>query len=244
MQSILEIFFEPWYRLTIWYFKRGYHMKEKWGELEKGFATLAAQYDEIYYKGGFKQKLMNLRLKEVIAEVDPKKGEGILEIGPGSGAYTLALLEKGAKVTSVDISEEMIEVCKKRVEDRGFKVEFYQGNILNIPVENETMNKGIAIGIMTHLPEKRLVSEAVAEMLRVVKRGGAIWFDLPKYHPAKILYTKLYLRLQPHSEESGKLENHLFSNRDIEKLKSGGRTISTRKFGKGIYYLVKIEKNA
>ena len=59
-------------------------MKGKWRYPDKGFATLATRYDEIYYKEGFKQKLMALRLKEVITEVGPKKGERILEIGPGS----------------------------------------------------------------------------------------------------------------------------------------------------------------
>ena len=116
---------------------------------------------------------MKKRLKEVLQEVDPKKGEKILEIGPGSGAYTLAPLEKGAEITAIDISEDMIEVCKKKVEDSGFKAEFHQGNILklNIPIQDETMDKVIAIGIMTHLPEKKMFLDAVKEMLRTVKGG-------------------------------------------------------------------------
>lgn len=65
----------------------------------------------------------------------------------------------------------MIEVCKKKVEDKGFKAEFLQGNILNIPIQDETMDKAIAIGIMTHLPEKKMFAGAVKEMLRTV-RGG------------------------------------------------------------------------
>ena len=118
------------------------------------------------------ESIMMKRLDEIIAEVEPKKGEKILEIGPGSGAYTLALLEKGAEVTAIDISEDMIEICKKKVEDKGFKAEFHQGNILNIPIHDETMDKAIAIGIMTHLPEKKMFADAVKEMLRTVRGGG------------------------------------------------------------------------
>ena len=147
-------------------------MTRKWKELEEGFSSVSTRYDEIYYEKGLKQRLMDRRLNEILGEVNPKKGEKILEIGPGSGAYTLALLEKGAEVSAIDISEDMIEVCKKKVEDRVFKAEFHQGNILNIPIQDETMDKAIAIGIMTHLPEKKMFVDAVNEMLRTIRWGG------------------------------------------------------------------------
>ena len=49
---------------------------------------------------------------------------------------------------------------------------FHQGNILNIPIQDETMGKAIAIGIMTYLPEKKMFADAVKEMLRTVREGG------------------------------------------------------------------------
>ena len=219
-------------------------MTRKWKELEEGFSSVSTRYDEIYYEKGLKQRLMDRRLNEILGEVNPKKGEKILEIGPGSGAYTLALLEKGAEVSAIDISEDMIEVCKKKVEERVFKAEFHQGNILNIPIQDETMDKAIAIGIMTHLPEKKMFVDAVNEMLRTIRWGGAIWFDLPRYHPIKIIYTKVYLKLKPFSEESKRLQSHLFTNKDIQNLTQGDRNISVKKIGYGIYYLVKIVKIA
>jgi len=218
-------------------------MTRKWEELEEGFSSVSTRYDEIYYEKGLKQRLMERRLGEILGEVNPKNGEKILEIGPGSGAYTLALLEKGAEVTAIDISEDMIEACKKKVEDRGFEAEFHQGNILDIPIQDETMDKAIAIGIMTHLPEKKMFADAVKEMLRAV-RGGGIWFDLPRYHPIKVLYTKAYLKLKPFSEESKRLESHLFTNKDIQSIIRWDRNVSVKKIGYGIYYLVKIVKIA
>ncbi len=217
-------------------------MEGQWRELREGFQSISRRYSEIYYKNGLKQRLMSKRLKEVIAEVDPKKSEEILEIGPGSGAYTLALLEKGADVTAIDISENMIEVCRKRME--ASRPNFVQGNILNIPIRHKTMDKAIAIGIMTHLPEKKMFADAVKEMLRVVREGGAIWFDLPRYHLIKVLYTKLYLKLKPFSKESKRLRNHLFTNKDIQSLMRRGRIMYTKKIGYGIHYLVKIVKIA
>jgi len=150
-------------------------MTRKWKELEEGFSSVSTRYDEIYYRKGLKQKLMNKRRNEIFTEVDPSRGEKILEIGPGSSAYTRALHEKGAEVTAVDIFKNIIEACKKKVEDRGFKAEFHQGNILNIPIQDETMDKAIAIGIMTHLPEKKMFADAVKEMLRTLRGGGGLF---------------------------------------------------------------------
>lgn len=73
--------------------------------------------------------------------------------------------------------------------------------------------------------------------------GGVIWFDLPRYHPIKVLYSKGYLKLKPFSEESKKLHSHLFTNKDIQSLTQGDRNISVKKIGYGIHYLVKIVKN-
>ena len=219
-------------------------MARKWKELEEGFSSVSTRYDEIYYRKGLKQKLMNKRRNEIFTEVDPSRGEKILEIGPGSSAYTRALHEKGAEVTAVDIFKNIIEACKKKVEDRGFKAEFHQGNILNIPIQDETMDKAIVIGIMTHLPEKKMFTDAVKKMLRTVKGSGAIWFDLPRYHPIKILYTKLYLKHKPFSEESKRLQSPLFTNKDIQSLMQQDRNISIKKIGYGIYYLVKVVKIA
>lgn len=47
----------------------------------------------------------------------------VLEIGPGTGALTAALLEEGADVTAIDIDPQMIEILRGRPELRGATVE-------------------------------------------------------------------------------------------------------------------------
>ena len=44
------------------------------------------------------------------------------------------------------------------------------------------------------------------------------------------------------SEESKRLQSHLFSDKDIQRLMQQDRNISVKKIGYGIYYLVKIVK--
>lgn len=47
----------------------------------------------------------------------------VLEIGPGTGALTAALLEAGADVTAIDIDPQMIQILRGRPELRGATIE-------------------------------------------------------------------------------------------------------------------------
>ncbi len=216
--------------------------KDKWKELEDGFSSRATVYHKIYYDRGIMRKLMLKRLSEIMTEVSPKQNENILEVGCGSGAYTSKLLKKGSNITVIDISAEMIEVCRNRIEERGYKADFHQANISDIPIQDNTMDKAIAIGIMTHLPEKKMLAYAINEMLRTVKLGGTIWFDLPRYHPIKFLYTKIYRKIGHFSRETKRIRRHLFTMEDIRSIKCHNQAISIKKIGYGIYYLVRITK--
>ena len=48
-------------------------------------------------------------IKKIIAEIDPKENELIIEIGPGQGAITQKLLESKASLTAIEIDKRIIE---------------------------------------------------------------------------------------------------------------------------------------
>ncbi len=50
------------------------------------------------------------------------KGETVLEIGPGEGALTAVLLERGAKVVALEKDARLIEVLKEKFKGQDFKV--------------------------------------------------------------------------------------------------------------------------
>lgn len=55
-------------------------------------------------------------LQEAVAsEAAPEPGREVLEIGCGTGAVTARLLERGARVTALDQSPEMMEQARRRV---------------------------------------------------------------------------------------------------------------------------------
>lgn len=46
------------------------------------------------------------------------KGKRVLDAGCGPGVYTETLLERGAEVVAIDVSEKMIEIARRTVSDR------------------------------------------------------------------------------------------------------------------------------
>jgi len=56
-------------------------------------------------------------LEAILAEADPGPGRGILEIGPGLGLLTGALLEAGAVVTAVELDHGLAHLLRERFAD-------------------------------------------------------------------------------------------------------------------------------
>lgn len=65
--------------------------------------------------------------EEVIGLLDPKKGEEILDVGCGTGDLAELVREKGAQVTGIDSSAEMIEAAKQKFPLIDFHVQSVTG---------------------------------------------------------------------------------------------------------------------
>jgi len=68
---------------------------------------------------------------EILSWLVPKKDERILDLGCGEGTLAIKIMERGAKVTGVDSSEDMI----KAAQNKG--VEAYVANAAALPYRNE-----------------------------------------------------------------------------------------------------------
>ena len=56
-------------------------------------------------------------IKKIIAEIDPKENDRIIEIGPGRGALTEKLLETKAGLTAVEIDKRVIDELNDKFKD-------------------------------------------------------------------------------------------------------------------------------
>ena len=103
-----------------------------------------------------------------------KKGAKILEIGAGTGRYSIALAKAGFNVTSVELVEHNLEVLKKNSEDLA-NIQSYQGDALDLSrFADNSFDVTLLFGPLYHLYESQDVQKAIDEAIRVTKPDGVI----------------------------------------------------------------------
>ncbi len=103
-----------------------------------------------------------------------KAGDKILEIGAGTGRYSIALAKEGYDVTAVELVEKNLEVLKQKSSELK-NVQAFQGDALNLGwFADDTFDVTLVFGPLYHLYEEKDVQMALDEAIRVTKTGGVI----------------------------------------------------------------------
>jgi len=97
--------------------------KEKFASVKKIYSLWAENYDNDRNIPIF---LEEKATKSLLKNIKDKK---ILDLGCGTGRYAIPLAKKGAKVTAVDFSKEMISIAKKKAKENKLNVTFITENI-------------------------------------------------------------------------------------------------------------------
>ncbi len=136
--------------------------------------TKATEYD---IKSGYKiwsktydtEENILIQIEEpIVKRILKKYSRGkALDLGCGTGRYSLYLDSLGHSVTGVDISKDMIRLAQKKSK----KVQFIQGDISNLSFEDnkfDLMVSGLAIHYVKNL------EKAINEFARVLRPGGQL----------------------------------------------------------------------
>ena len=118
------------------------------------------------------------------------KGKHILEAGCGAGRFTEILLEKGAVVTSIDLSDA-VEANQDNFPQNG-QHRIAQADILALPFGRQQFDIVMCLGVIQHTPNPERTIEA---LYKQVKPGGWLVFDHYTYNV--LYYTKMapYFRM-------------------------------------------------
>lgn len=126
------------------------------------------KYDEWFETpiGALVKKYENHLLLDLL---QPHSGERILDIGCGTGVFTLNILACGPHVTGLDISQPMLK--RAGYKTKGYPFLAVAGDMLFLPFADECFDKVVS---MTALEFVADVEAAVAELFRVTRKGGII----------------------------------------------------------------------
>ena len=132
-------------------------------------------YDE---EERFNRKSQNFEYLTTMRYIEKyvKKGCKILEIGAGTGRYSIALAKQGYDVTAVELVEKNLNVLREN--SRGLEnITSMQGDALDLSVfEDNTFDIVLNLGPMYHLYNSEDKNQAISESVRVCKKGGICIF--------------------------------------------------------------------
>jgi len=107
-----------------------------------------------------------------VARVRP--GEHVLDLATGTGITAIAARERGASVTGVDLTPELIGVARKKAEAEGFgDIEFREGDAEALPFADASFD--VVLSTCGHMfaPDQAKVA---AELARVTRPQGRVVF--------------------------------------------------------------------
>jgi ubiquinone/menaquinone biosynthesis C-methylase UbiE len=111
------------------------------------------------------------RLRDALA---PEPGETVLEIGPGTGYYSLDVAEwiSPGTLHIFDLQQEMLDHTMTRARERGItNIEPRLGDARSLPYDEETFDAAYLVAVLGEIPDQ---DEALAQLRRVLKPAGRL----------------------------------------------------------------------
>jgi ubiquinone/menaquinone biosynthesis C-methylase UbiE len=112
------------------------------------------------------------RLREVL---EPAAGERVLEVGPGTGYYSLSVAEwiaPDGMLDVLDIQQEMLDHTMRRAGERGVaNIEAMRGDARKLPYLEATFDAAFLAAVLGEIPDQ---GAALRELARVLKPGGRL----------------------------------------------------------------------
>ena len=111
-------------------------------------------------------------LKYIHDFIPADKKISILDVGAGTGKYSVALSREGHTVTAVELVKRNLDVLEAKHE----KVNCWQGNAMDLHfLKDATFDITLLFGPLYHLHTKEEMLTAFSESKRVTKKGGYIF---------------------------------------------------------------------
>ena len=163
---------------------------------------VASMFDNIAHRYDFLNHFLSLGIdriwrRQLIRKLQRSGAINILDVATGTGDLALAAARAipSARLEAVDISAGMLEIGKKKVEEKGYdgKIRFSLADSEDLPFEDERFDAVIvAFGVRNF----ENLDRGLSEMARVLKKDGQVFileFSKPRLFPFRQLFG-IYFR--------------------------------------------------
>ncbi|MDE7298294.1 MAG: methyltransferase domain-containing protein [Lachnospiraceae bacterium] len=127
-------------------------------------------------KHGSIEFLTTTKYVEKYLPSDAKADTKILEIGAGTGRYSLYYADLGYDVTAIEYVEGNLNILRSKIKTE-MKIRAEQGDAVDLSrFEDNTFDMTLVLGPLYHLYEREDQERAISEAVRVTKKGGVVAF--------------------------------------------------------------------
>jgi SAM-dependent methyltransferase len=134
------------------------------------------------------------RLREVLA---PRAGERVLEVGPGTGYYSLHVAEwvaPGGALDILDLQQKMLDHTMARARARGVtNVVPARGDATALPYPDDSFDAAYVVATLGEVPDQ---DGALRELHRVIRPGGRLVVGEALLDPHRVSFGKLRTRAE------------------------------------------------
>ena len=105
-----------------------------------------------------------------------KKRLKVLDLGCGTGKYTIPLAKKGFNISGVDASKEMLAVAKKKASESGKKIRFFKGDAKNLELK-EKFGAIVSCDCINHFIEEEALLKVFESVFNNLDEKGKFIFQ-------------------------------------------------------------------
>jgi len=171
--KFLDNFFsESWFKF---YFARNHIVfYQRYSDLTKAridsiYTSTALNFDEKYNQNTWVGKMYFRNIDKLMKLLELKPGDKLLDIGCGTGNYSIVAAKVGTEVTGIDISSEMLALAKKKAEKEKVKVNFIKTDAEKMNLKANYFDKVVTASVPQVVNDLDVL---VKEISRVLKPDG------------------------------------------------------------------------
>ena len=129
--------------------------------------AMAATFDAKRFGGPIGRIVLDDQERVLTTFLPDVAGRRMLDVGTGTGRAAMALAQRGAVVTGVDASGEMLSVARRRASESGLVIEFSEGDAHALRFADRAFDATVCLRVLMHVPDWK---KTIEELCRVTER--------------------------------------------------------------------------
>lgn len=129
--------------------------------------STAESFDDRRFSGPIGELVASEQARVLTEFIGEIKDQSVLDVGTGTGRAAMLMARRGARVTAVDASHQMLSIAQRRAIAENVPVTFAPGDAHQLVFDDRAFDVAISLRVLMHAVDW---PRAVAELCRVADR--------------------------------------------------------------------------